>query len=170
MEEKYGPGAFSEDGYVRDQDCFSALRYRTMSADINGCGPIAVYNLLHFLGRAPALEQVFREMDALHRLRAPGPTSMRVMRLYLGQFVPGFREHSGREAALAAAGESAGGIFRYREAGVPHYVSFLRQGDGLCRFFNVADGLEDCRMSLEDFGREHLKGGSVYVLTLPDSE
>ncbi|MBO5555579.1 MAG: hypothetical protein J5927_00185, partial [Oscillospiraceae bacterium] len=141
MEEKYGPGAFSEDGYVRDQDCFADIRYRTMPANINGCGPIAVFNLLHFLGLRPELERVYREMDELHRLHAPGPTSMRVIRLYLGRYVPGLRETTGREEALAAAGQSPGGVFRYREAGVPHYVSFLRQPDGRYRFFNVADGL-----------------------------
>ena len=152
---------FSADGYILDQDCFSSVRYRSMPASINGCGWIAAFDLLHFLSGEKDWDSVRRALDEGHRIRMPGPTMLPVMRSYLLAQIPGLQEVRGREAALAAAGESAGGIFRYREAGVPHYVSFLRQGDGLCRFFNVADGLEDCRMSLEDFGREHLKGGSV---------
>ena len=38
---------FSPDGYICDQDCFSSVRYRTMRADINGCGWIAAYNIRH---------------------------------------------------------------------------------------------------------------------------
>ena len=43
-----------------------------------------------------------------------------------------------------------------------------RLAEGEYRFFNVADGLEDCRMSMERFGAEHLKGGFVLAFALPE--
>ena len=106
-------------------------------------------------------------MDAMHTLRVPGPTLMRVMRGYLGKYVPGYRETAGREVALAAAEESLAGIFRYREGDVPHFICYLRQEDGQFRFFNVDDGLEDCVMPMERFGREHFLRGNVIALTIP---
>ena len=39
-----------------------------MQASINGCGPIAVYNILHALGQTTALETLLREMEAMHRV------------------------------------------------------------------------------------------------------
>ena len=157
---------FSPDGYIRDQDCFSAVRYRTMPASINGCGWIAAYNLFRFLGRTEEWDTVRRELDDLHRIRMPGPTLLPVMRSYLLSRIPELVETRGREAALAAAWRSRAGIFRYREEKVPHFVSYLRTEEGY-RFFNVADGLEDCRMSMERFGREHLLGGYVAVFCVP---
>lgn len=155
----------SPDGYITDQDCLGGLRYRGIPASINGCGPVAVFDLLRFLGRERPLESLLEEMSALHRVRFPGPTSLRVMRLILRSCAAEVRQTRGREAALAAAERSRAGIFRYREGHEPHFVCFLRREDGRFRFFNVADGLEDCVLSMADFGREHLRGGPVVVLT-----
>ncbi len=153
-------------GYIVDQDCFSSYRYRTMPANINGCGWIAAYNLRRFLGHAVTYDEVRRELDEMHFLRVPGPTLMCVMRKYLSRHVPEHRETVGREEALQAARESRAGIFRYREDHVPHFVSYIRQEDGSFPFFNMADDLEDCVMTMEEFIQEHAATGTVIVLTV----
>lgn len=166
MENKPLEQGFSEDGYIVDQDCFHALRYRTMPASINGCGWIAAYNLRRFLGQDVSYPEVLRELEGMHLWNVPGPTLMTVMRAYLDRYVPQARETVGREEALAAAAASRAGVFRYREKREPHFVSYLRTEDGRFRFFNVADGLEDCRMTMEEFGRYHLCGGTVIVFAV----
>lgn len=159
---------YSPDGFICDQDCFEDYRYRTMQASINGCGPIAVYNILHALGRTPELSALLREMEALHRVQRPGPTTMRVMRVYLEKRLPAMREHPGRDAALAAAKGSRMGILRYSEDAIPHFVSFFRQDAGF-RFFNVNDGLEDYVCSMEMFFETHVdRVHYVSVFTLED--
>ena len=160
---------FSADGYIVDQDCFHSLRYRTMPADINGCGWIAAFNLRRFLGQEPDWREVLRELEGMHLWNVPGPTLMTVMRAYLRRWVPEARETVGREEALAAAAHSRAGIFRYREKREPHFISYIRTEDGTFRFFNVADGEEDCRMTMADFGRLHLRGGTVIVFTVAQS-
>ncbi|MBQ9663863.1 MAG: hypothetical protein IJV40_12000 [Oscillospiraceae bacterium] len=158
----------SADGYITDQDCFSSVRYRTMRADINGCGWIAAYNLRHACGEELDWDSVRQEMDGMHTLRIPGPTLMRVMREYLARYVPDYSETVGRDEAAAAAKDSAAGIFRYQEGREPHFVSYVRQGDGQFRFFNVTDGMEDTVMSMETFAEEHLLRGTVIALTVKD--
>ena len=157
---------FSEDGYIIDQDCFHEYRYRTMRADINSCGWIAAYNIRHFLGQDAAWDDVRREMEGMHVLNVPGPTHMRVMRQYLKKYISGVKEVFGREEALKAAGESAAGIFRYREENIPHFISYIHQDDGQFRFFNITEDREDIIMPMEQFGREHLLTGRVIVLTV----
>ena len=156
---------FSRDGFITDQDCFSSVRYRSIPASYNGCGWIAAYNLRRALGQEADWDQIRRELDGMHRVQAPGPTLMVVMRDYLLRYVPGIKETVGREKALSAAAASRAGIFRYREKKIPHFVSFCRLPDGRFRFFNVADGLEDCVMDMEQFGREHFLGGTVIAFT-----
>ena len=90
----------SADGYITDQDCFSSVRYRTMRADINGCGWIAAYNLRRFLGQETDYREVLRELEGMHLWNVPGPTLMTVIRAYLARYVPQAREVVGREEAL----------------------------------------------------------------------
>ncbi len=159
---------FSPDGFITDQDCFEDYSYRTLRASVNGCGPIAVYNVLHALGRTPELAALLREMEALHRVQRPGPTTMRVMRATLEKRLPAMREHPGREAAFEAARRARMGILRYSEDAIPHFVSFFRQGAGF-RFFNVNDGLEDYVCSMEMFFETHVDHVHyVSVFTLED--
>lgn len=157
---------FSSDGFITDQDCFSSVRYRTMHADVNGCGFIAAYNLRHCLGQEAAWEEVREELDTMHLIRLPGPTLVRVMRQYLSKYVPELRETSGREAAIAAAKRSRAGIFRYREGNVPHFISYVRTEEGSFRFFNVDDGLEDFTTDLDHFAEEHFLHGMVIAFTV----
>ena len=156
----------SADGYITDQDCFSSVRYRGMRADINGCGWIAAYNLRHALGQEADWDEVRREMDAMHTLRFPGPTLMRIMRSYLAKYVPDYRETAGREEAAQAAKDSFAGIFRYQEGHEPHFISFIRMEDGRFRFFNVTDGLEDFCADMDTFAQDHFRHGIVIALTV----
>ena len=158
---------FSPDGYIVDQDYFGDYEYRTIRASRNGCGPIAVYNIRHALGRDADFKELLAEMDGLHAMHRPGPTSMKAMRAYLARHLPEMREHTGREAALEAACRSRMGILRYSEEKIPHFVSFLRQDEGGCRFFNVNDGLEDYVCAMEMFFQDHVGTGQyVSVFTL----
>ena len=40
-------GAWTEDGYIKDQDLLTGYTYRTIPAMQNSCGPVAVFNLAH---------------------------------------------------------------------------------------------------------------------------
>jgi hypothetical protein len=160
---KNGAG-FSEDGYIVDQNCFAAYRYRGMRSDINGCGWIAAYDLRHALGQPVGFEEVRRDMDAMFPIKIPGPTPVRVLRRYLDRHVR-VRFSVGKAAVLEAAGRSRAGILRYREGAEPHFVAYTVQADGLCRFFNVADGLEDFTATMKDFLGGHCRRQVVRALT-----
>ena len=161
---------FAPDGYIIDQACFSSFRYRTIPANLNGCGWIAAYNLRKALDHSVTFDEVRSELDDMHFLKAPGPTLMCVMRKYLRRYVPQYRETIGREQALMDAQESAAGIFRYREGKEPHFTSYIRQSDGSFRFFNMADDFEDCVMPMEQFINQHCAPGTVILLWVKQNE
>jgi len=155
---------YSQDGYIIDQDLFTAYTYRTVKASRNSCGCIAAFNIRHALGQETSFQSVLTEMEGMHRYLRPGPTRIRVMREYLERYAPGFRETLGRHDSLKAAERSRMGVIRYREAGVPHYVSYFLQEGGLFRFFNVSDDLEDGCLPMEQFMKEHCMGEPVRLL------
>ena len=155
--------AWTEDGFLKDQDALSGYTYRTIPANNNSCGPVAAFDLRRFAGDAPDFSEVLAEMDGLHLLRIPGPTLMYVMRRYFTKYLPGWHEARGRDAAVAAAEGSRMGVFRYHEQKIPHFVAYFRSGQG-CRFFNVCADEEDVTMSIRDFAERHMRGGSVRLI------
>lgn len=182
--------AFSPDGFLINQDYTGDFIYRGVPSSLNGCGWIACYNLLHFLGSPVSYEAVHRELDDMHPIKVPGPTSDRTMRQFLSRYVY-FHTARGLDEILAAARKCRAGILYYWENDspparlpenilpafaecYPHYTTFVREDDGdenhalsgggqnsagaaaagkpvVFRFFNVNDGLEDCRYTMEEF-------------------
>ena len=153
--------AWTAEGYIQDQDLLEGYIYRTIPAKENSCGPIAVYNLCKHMGRELQFEDLLKEMDGMHLLHMPGPTLMHVMRRCLTKHFPGWQEVHGREAAAAQARQSSMGIFRYHEGKIPHFVGYYREQENKFHFFNVVDGQEDIVIPMEEFTRDHLRGGSV---------
>ena len=145
---------FSEDGYIIDQDYFGEYSYRTIPSSRNGCGWMAAYDLRKFLGQHVEFDAVRREMDEMHELRVPGPTTMNVMRNYLMKYVPGIKEVLGRSESLELAKNSLCGILRYNEENIPHFVCYI-SSHGRFRFFNVNDGLEDFEEDMDAFFEKH---------------
>ena len=143
--------AMSTDGYLIDQDYTQAYSYRGMSSAYNGCGWIASYNMLHALGSDMSYEQVHQEMDSLFPIKIPGPTPGYKLEKFLHRHVY-FHVSSGREKILKAASRCRAGILFYWEGKEPHYTTFVRIGQSdEFRFFNVTDGLEDCRYTMKGF-------------------
>ena len=166
--DKYLQG-MSPDGFATDQDMFTEFPYRTVTTDYNGCGWLAVYNVRHALDPGfTDLEAVRSEMDAMHTIRVPGPTLMRVMRAYFRKYFTNWKETTGRSAAIEAAKMSPVGIFRYHEAHIPHFITFIRQPDGQYRFLNVDDTPNggDFIEPMDDFASKHFTFGNVIALTI----
>lgn len=155
---------FTADGYIKNQDCFSAYTYRTIPASNNGCGAVAVYDLRRYAGQKAEIADVLAELEKLHYLNIPGPTYMYAMRRYLKKYLSDYLETEGRESCLAAAAGSEMGLFRYLEQRIPHFVSYVRAENGQFRFFNVCDGQEDAVMSMEQFVHGHCVEGRVRLL------
>ena len=156
------PG-FSADGYIIDQDHFTDYIYRGMTSNYNGCGWIAAYDLLRAQGIDVDFETVHSQMNAMFPRQIPGPTPVRKLRRYLARHGV-YRLVVGKKAAMEASRAAPAGILRYWEVNTPHFVPFIRQENGLYRFFNVNDGMEDFCCPMEDFFRRHCHRGLVRAI------
>ncbi|MBQ7536301.1 MAG: hypothetical protein IJT43_11890 [Stomatobaculum sp.] len=165
--------AFSEDGYIADQDHTDGLRYGYWMSNYNGCGWIAVYNVLHYLGLSDDPERIFAEMLQIlpyeGRRGTPFPT---IARFFRERGIPARRRY-GRAGLLKRADGAGCGIMRCVKEGAPHYVTFLRteetddQGRRIYRFLNVENGREDYRVSMEGFLSDYDCRGLILRLILP---
>lgn len=155
---------FSKDGYIIDQNRFSAYPYRGMTSNYNGCGWIAAYDLLHAQGYDIHFETVHRDMNAMFPLQLPGPTPVRKLRAYLARHGE-YRLTVGKKESLRAAMKAKAGILRYWEGNTPHFVTFVRVEGQKYRFFNVNDGREDFTCTMEAFFKNHCLRPFVRVIT-----
>ena len=166
--------AFSEDGYIADQDFTDGLRYGYWMSNYNGCGWIAVYNVLHYLGLSDDPERTFGEMLQIlpyeGRRGTPFPT---IYRFFREHGIPARRRY-GRPELLRKIDGAGCGIMRCVKEGAPHYVAFLRTGEKngegrqIYRFLNVENGREDYSVSIEGFLSDYDCRGLTLRLLLPE--
>lgn len=147
--------AFSSDGYIIDQDFTSEYQYGIYPSSYNGCGWIAMFNLMKAMGRNIGFETVYEEMNGILPFQGRQGTPMETMEQYMREKEIPFDYAEGKPAILEALPTYTKGIFRYAEKGDPHYVAFTRAGEGQFRFFNGDAGNERHVCSMEAFFREH---------------
>lgn len=168
--------ALSDDGYIADQDYTDGLRYGYWMSNYNGCGWIAAYNILHYLGRTSDPERVFAEMLQIlpyeGRRGTPFPT---LVRFFKEHGIP-MRRCYGTPALLKRLEGTGCGIMRCVKEGSPHYVAFLRQeekdedGHIRYRFLNVENGREDYTASFDRFLSDYESRGLLLRLVLFQDE
>lgn len=156
--------AFSSDGYIINQDYTAELPYGVYASSYNGCGWIAMFNLLKALGMEPDYGQVYREMCAILPYEGRMGTPVETMEQYLREKGIPYDYAEGKERVGEIAEAYAAGIFRYAEQGDPHYVAFRNEGGGRFRFFNADTSKEMHICSMERFFREHVVRRSLRAL------
>jgi len=137
----------SVDGYITDQAKLRRIAYGKFGSHYNGCGWIAVYNLLHALGDPVSPGEIHEQlMQDLHFGGRFGTGPFRLMR-YLRR--RGYRTRFSFSVRSLQNGES--GILFYWTGKPLHYVAFSAQKDGLYLFRNVAPGIGETVMEIKSF-------------------
>ena len=142
---------FSADGYLIDQNYTGACKYGHFTSDFNGCGWIAMFNLLKAAGKQTTVEQVHSGLAAILPYAGFLGTPLRTMRKYLAQQNISYTEIKGKQKISAAIAAYDCGILRFLRKKELHFVAFTRIDDHRLRFFNVYDGKEDYICTLEEF-------------------
>lgn len=147
--------ALSPDGYIIDQRRTSGLQYGKYASNWNGCGWIAAYNLLLYMGFGCSPEDVNGELAAILPHKGRMGTPVRTMEKYLASRGVGVRCVWTRGRILSAIERAHSGILRYVDEGAPHYVTFVRANGGQWRFFNAIEEDPAHFSTMEEFFRDH---------------
>lgn len=165
--------AFSEDGYIKDQDYTGELQYGRWPSNYNGCGWIAAFNLVHALGLPDPAEEVFRGMlDILLYEGRRGTPTVTVARYFRERKIR-LRRCYGKAPLflkLLAEKKVSKGILRYEEGLVPHYITFIRTAEEKYRFLNTVDGLEDFMVTPEEFAEKFISSRFWLRIFVPREE
>ncbi len=130
--------AYSPEGYIVDQARVTDVRYGCRLSSKNGCGWIAVFNLLRCLGDPVPHEQIIAALSRRSLFRGALGTSPLRVRRYLKRRGHATRVYAGKKRAILAAGTASSGILVYRHVLGWHYAAFLRaEGGAGLRFFNA---------------------------------
>jgi hypothetical protein len=143
------------DGYINDQHLTRPIRYGCMTSDQNGCGWIAVFNVLR------RLEEVAPDPAEIARLMSRGVILRGLLGTYIHSII-GFLRRRGckvrwtfrksAQAELAARADASiflycgpwSGFLRWpRLQG--HYIALYPEQDGRFRVFN--HGSDPCRIA-----------------------
>ncbi len=119
------PRAFSEDGYIINQNLLKNLPYGMKQSNYNGCGWIAAYNFLHACGRQKEYDTVRQQLE--DSLIFGGLFGTHIMQLYLYLRRHGFHLHWAcrPKTAQKQAQRCKVGILFYFNGAALHFVTFV---------------------------------------------
>lgn len=135
---------YSPDGFIIDQRRTGAHKFGAFGSQYNGCGWIAVYNLLRATGKPVFPAEVIARLEPSLQLKGLIGTRIRSMKDCLASFGYWAADFRGREQVLQALRRAQDGIVWYMDGLTPHFAAFCRVStEGkplLLRFFNAEAG------------------------------
>lgn len=158
--------ALSKDGFIIDQALTKGLNYGKLSSDINGCGWIAIYNMMHALNIETSYQDVYHMMNDILIYHGYLGTPMKTMKAFLDKSELTYQIVRGKKKALIRALMSEVGIIRYFEGKELHFVTYQRKDNGQYRFFNAIGGEDNHLLTMNDFFTQHCRLPFVLVIVL----
>lgn len=172
------PVEATADGFLVDQRRAACYRYGAFCCDYNGCGWIAIYNMLLMLGERE------RPADLIRYLEEQGVFRGAILGGCMGTYpwsVVGYFRRRGRrvrwglrKSTIARLAETAkaGALFYQRPNGTAHYVAFSTTGrkpveeKPAYRFLNYCDcgGGNLHEMTLDEFWRRTKRLWQIGIL------
>lgn len=149
--------AFSRDGYIINQNYTFEYPYGVFYSNKNGCGWIAIYNLLKLMGNEVDYKFIHESMNEILPYYGITGTPTKTMKDILNKYNIKFREVRHKRYILEESKTFKYAIFRYIEQGIPHYVTVVKVDDNKFRFFNAQLGNEEHVCSMEEFYKRHVK-------------
>lgn len=183
------PKAYSQDGYLIHQGRLSGVRYgRKMSKD-NGCGWIACYNFLKYMGRPLPPLKIAWELEGLLMWGGRMGSNPLVIWWYLYRKGYHFRlsvtrwgaERLVRQAVTDGSGRVAG-ILAYIHKKGSHYTTFIDENsyqralggtpgnvtlvrrETPVRFLNAVYGVENHCLTVREFFKKYVKFPLCFML------
>ncbi len=158
--------SFSRDGYIINQDYTFEYPYGKLNSDQNGCGWIAIYNLLKAMGNEVDYRLIYEDMNKILPYYGLVGTPTRIMKKVLGDYSIDFKEVKNVKAIMKSSKTFRYAIFRYFEKGVPHYITAIRLENNKFRFLNAQLGREDHICTMEEFFKEHVRIPIIKALVI----
>lgn len=145
--------AFSPEGYIVDQGRITDVAYGCRPTSENGCGWIAVFNLLKSLGEDVPCREVAAALERRSLFHGRFGTSPWRIRRYLKKWGWVTRWAIGKKRIIPAAAEAPAGVVIYRHSRGWHFAAFARrgQGEGVLRFYNAVAGNPGYDRTMEAF-------------------
>lgn len=160
------PNALSADGFIIDQRQTHNIPFGAVTSDKNGCGWIAVYNLLHALGRDPDPEQIVTELEKtllFHGVLGLNLFALiwelKKQKLPLRFAVRSFHAQQLSEQCTA-------GIVLYFTGKRNHFVAFRREDGGKLRFFGAVPGRRIHQATMAEFYWDYVKFPLAVTITV----
>ncbi|MCI8402529.1 MAG: hypothetical protein HFI38_10670 [Lachnospiraceae bacterium] len=169
------PAAFSQDGYLIHQGRLGGISYGSKTSRETGCGWIACYNFLRFMGAEEPAREVAGQMERM--LLWGGRIGSHPLAVWWYLHRRGYRfrlacTRRGMDRILGKAPERTAGIIAYWHGRGAHYAAFIREAEGdrpgeeagKLRFLNAVYGMENHRLTPEEFYRKHVRFPITMVL------
>lgn len=169
------PKAYSQDGYLIHQGRLDGVRYGRKTSKESGCGWIACYNFLRFMGRPEPPLRIAHKMESM--LLWGGHIGSHPLAVWWYLHRKGFRfrfacTRRGMNRLVNERGGRLAGVIGYGHKSGAHYVTFIREEaadptqnkETKLRFLNAVYGVENHRLTVDEFFQKYVKWKLCFVI------
>ena len=159
---------FDKHGYIINQGKMDRLPYGAFSTKSRGCGWIAAYNLLKYLGRPMPMQKIAHELELRSFSGNFLGTNMLVLYRWLkSQGLPVRLVQISRKQCVEAMKQAECGILLYLHRRGGHYTCFRNNHDGTLHFWNAVYGRRNMDMEAGAFMEQHSFYPIAWLIWIP---
>ena len=162
----FQPGTLSADGYIIDQRRTDNILFGQVPSSKNGCGWIAVYNLLRALGQDPDPDAIVSQLQKTLLFGGTLGLNFFVLAHYLRRLGLNMEVAVRSFHARELSEHCTAGIVLYRAGRTNHFAAFRREENGKLRFFGAIPGDENYRATMAEFYYDKVKFPLALTITV----
>ena len=162
---------FDNHGYIINQGKMEKLPYGAFSTKSRGCGWIAAYNLLKYLGKPMTMQQIAHELESRSFSGNVFGTNMLVLYQWLrSKGLPVRLIQISRKQCISAMKQAECGILLYLHRRGGHYTCFRNNHDGTLHFWNAVYGKRNMDMAADAFMDQYSFFPAAWLIWIPSDE
>lgn len=141
----------SDDGYIINQAMLRGIPFGKYPSSKNGCGWVAIYNLMKALGNEKPYEEIIQALAPYALFRGLLGTRMPGLKKYIRSQGYAMDTSFSKTSFDRLASRSQAGIIYYGSGKTYHFTAYRREENGTYRFFNSLYGVKEDVVTMEQF-------------------
>lgn len=141
----------SEDGYIINQAMLRDIPFGKYPSSKNGCGWVAIYNLMKALGNEKPYEEIIGALTPYVLFRGLLGTRMPGLKKYIRSQGYAMDTSFFQTNFEKLASGSQAGIIYYGTGKTYHFAAYQNKEDSTYRFFNSVYGAKEDVVTMEQF-------------------
>lgn len=160
--------ALNEEGYIINQGLIKDVNFGKYPSSKNGCGWIALYNLMKILNNETPYKEIIEALTPYIWFKGLTGTRLNIIKKYIRNKGYAMDCSFCKSKYETLAEKSAGGIIYYGTGRSYHFTAFKTLPDGKYHFYNSLYGCKSDIITMSEFKEKRIKLPLTHIIAVKD--